>query len=80
MNGQTVTVKRLLPASREEVFDAWLDAGGMREWMRPGPVSDCAVTLEPRLGGRFNIVMRSPHGEIVNRGASLVASAIGVYR
>lgn len=72
MNGQTVTVRKILPASCEEVFDAWLDAEGMREWMRPGPVSDCAVTLEPYLGGRFSIVMSSPHGEIVNRGEILV--------
>lgn len=72
MNGETVTVRRLLPASREEVFDAWLDAEGMGEWMRPGPVSDCAVTLEPYLGGRFRIVMSSPQGEIVNRGEILV--------
>lgn len=71
MNGETVTVRRFLPASREEVFDAWLDAEGMREWMRPGPVSDCAVTLEPYLGGRFSIVMSSPQGEVVNRGEIL---------
>lgn len=71
MNGQTVTARRLLPASREEVFDAWLDPAALREWMRPGPVSDCTVTLEPRLGGRFTIIMQSPHGEIVNRGEIL---------
>ena len=33
MSGQTVIVKRMLRASCEEVFDAWLDPGGMREWM-----------------------------------------------
>lgn len=71
MNGQSVTVRKILPASCEEVFDAWLDADGMREWMRPGPVTDCAVTLEPRVGGQFSIVMNSPAGEIVNRGRFL---------
>ena len=33
MSGQTVIIRRVLPASCEEVFDAWLDAVGMREWM-----------------------------------------------
>jgi uncharacterized protein YndB with AHSA1/START domain len=72
MNGQTVTVRKILPASCEEVFDAWLDAEGMREWMRPGAVTSCAVTLEPRVGGHFRIVMTSPDVEIVNRGEFLI--------
>lgn len=71
MNRQTVTVRKLIPASCEEVFDAWLDADGMREWMRPGPVTDCIVALEPRVGGKFSIVMMLPEGEVVNRGEIL---------
>ena len=31
-----VRVVRRLPASREEVFDAWLDAESLQEWMCPG--------------------------------------------
>lgn len=68
MSLQTVTVRRMLPASREEVFDAWLDAEGMGEWMRPGPVTNCSVTLDPRPGGRFRIEMTAPGGPILNTG------------
>lgn len=68
MNDQTVKVRRLLAASREQVFDAWLDPGGMREWMRPPLAIDCTVTLEPRIGGRFRIVMVLPQAEVVNWG------------
>lgn len=68
MTLQTVTVRRMLPASCEEVYDAWLDAEGMREWMRPGPVTGCEVALEPRVGGHFRIEMASPGGPIVNTG------------
>lgn len=71
MNSQTVTVRKLLSARCEEVFDAWLDPDGMGEWMRPGPVTACAVTLEPWVGGDFTIIMSSPEGETVNRGSIL---------
>src|ERR1700733_10754482 len=68
MSGQTVIIRKMLPASREEVFDAWLDAEGMSEWMRPGPVTSCEVVLEPRVGGNFRIVMTAPNAEYVNTG------------
>ena len=68
MNDQTVTVRRTLAASCEEVFDSWLVTEGMREWMRPGPVTDCEVTLEPRVGGQIRIVMLAPGAQIVNTG------------
>lgn len=68
MNHQTVTVRRVIDASREEVFDAWLDAEGMREWMCPGPVTRCDATMDPRPGGRFRIVMHGPDITVVNTG------------
>lgn len=68
MSGQTVVVRKRLPATCEEVFDAWLDAEGMRRWMCPGPVTSCEVTMETRVGGYFRIVMRGPSVEVVNTG------------
>ena len=68
MNYQTVTVRRVMDASREEVFDAWLDAGGMREWMCPGLVTHCVATMDARPGGQFRIVMHGPDMTIVNTG------------
>jgi uncharacterized protein YndB with AHSA1/START domain len=68
MTGQIVTVRKLLPVTREEVFDAWLDAEGMRAWMLPGPVTGCEVSLDPRVGGHFRIVMTAPGAEYVNTG------------
>ena len=40
----------------------------MREWMSPGPVTSCEVTLEPRVGGHFRIVMTAPDAVVVNTG------------
>lgn len=68
MSSQTVTVRRRMAASPEEVFDAWLDADGMRQWMMPGPVTQCEVELDPRVGGRFRILMSGPGIEVVNSG------------
>jgi uncharacterized protein YndB with AHSA1/START domain len=68
MSAQTVIIRKTLPATREEVFDAWLDAEGMRQWMHPGAVTDCAVTLDARVGGRFRIVMEGPGVTVVNTG------------
>lgn len=72
MTTQTVRVRRLLPASRDEVFDAWLDPDGMREWMLPGTVKHCDVMLDPRVGGRFHIFMKSAGADYVHTGEYLV--------
>lgn len=56
----TVRISRLMPAPREAVFAAWLDAEGMRHWMCPGDVSKTEAEIDPRVGGAFRIVM---HGE-----------------
>ena len=54
---KVLVVSRVIPASREEVFAAWLDPEGMAEWMRPGPTTRTSVELDPRVGGKFRIVM-----------------------
>ncbi|HEY3837133.1 MAG TPA: SRPBCC domain-containing protein [Bryobacteraceae bacterium] len=66
MTGQTLVIRKILPASREAAFDAWLDAGAMRDWMCRGSVTASDVTLEPRVGGKGRIVMRGPEGRVVN--------------
>ena len=68
MSGQMVVVRKRLPATCEEVFDAWLDAEGMRRWMCPGPVTSCEVTMETCVGGHFRVVMTGPGVEVVNTG------------
>ena len=65
-------IRRRLAASCEEVFDAWLDAEAMQEWMRPGPVTRCQVMLDPRVGGTFRILMDAHDTQIVNTGEFLV--------
>jgi uncharacterized protein YndB with AHSA1/START domain len=54
-----VVVRRALPFPIGAVFAAWLDPKGMREWMSPSGPAD--VTLDPRVGGEFQI--RMLHGD-----------------
>ena len=53
----TLRMSRIMPAPREEVFAAWLNAEGMRTWMCPGDIKETDVEIDPRVGGTFHIVM-----------------------
>ncbi len=55
-----VVVRRRIAASPEELFDAWTDPEGMREWMCPGDVVSAEVHMDLRVGGSLLIIMRSP--------------------
>jgi uncharacterized protein YndB with AHSA1/START domain len=55
-----VVVHRRIAATREELFDAWIDPQGMQEWMCPGDVISAEVQLEPRVGGNLFILMKGP--------------------
>ena len=54
----TVRISRIMPAPRDEVFGAWLDAEGMQTWMCPGDIRKTEAEIDARVGGRFRIVMR----------------------
>ena len=51
----TLEVRRLLPASVEEVFAAWSDPGVMGRWL--SPVGHADVEVDLRVGGRFRVTM-----------------------
>jgi uncharacterized protein YndB with AHSA1/START domain len=65
--GQVVVRKRI-SATREELFDAWIDPVGMREWMCPGDIQTTEVQIDPRVGGSLVIFMRGPKETFEHRG------------
>jgi uncharacterized protein YndB with AHSA1/START domain len=69
---QPVVVSKVMPVSREEVFDAWLDGEGMGRWMCPGTVGRSEATLDARVGGGFRILMKAAEAEYVHTGEFLV--------
>jgi uncharacterized protein YndB with AHSA1/START domain len=67
----TAVVQRLLSAPPEIVFDAWLDAEALAEFMCPDPGKATQVECDPRVGGRLRIVMSYPDGANEVRGEYL---------
>ena len=67
----TLEIRRLIPAARERVFDAWTQAKELDRWSAPSPMT-ARAEVDLRVGGRYRIVMRDPEG--VDR------SVGGVYR
>jgi uncharacterized protein YndB with AHSA1/START domain len=55
-------LRRLLPASREEVFEAWTRPEVMTTWCAPGPMTTPSVEIDLRPGGAYRIEMRGPDG------------------
>ena len=66
-----VIVRRTIPVARERVFDAWLDPLSVASWMCPGPVASATAEIDPRVGGKFRIVMRHPNGAADHTGEYL---------
>ena len=52
---RVVTVRRLLPAPPDVVYNEWLDPAGMVEWMCPRPARAVTISLEPSVGGMLRI-------------------------
>ena len=63
-----VRIDRRLPATPEEVFDAWTDPAMMRQFMAPGNVQRTRVKADVRVGGEFEIVMEQPDKETDHHG------------
>lgn len=53
-----LVVRKVISVPREEVFDAWLDAESMAHWMCPGTCDRAEAQIDPRVGGKFRIVMK----------------------
>jgi uncharacterized protein YndB with AHSA1/START domain len=53
-----IVIRKLIPASREEVFAAWTDPESLRLWMCPGDVLWAEAQLDVRVGGSYRILMK----------------------
>ena len=63
-----IRITKLLPATPEDVFAAWTDPVSLTEWMCPEDLTVASVTLDLRVGGKFQLVMRGENRDIVHVG------------
>jgi uncharacterized protein YndB with AHSA1/START domain len=59
----SLTIKRHFKAPPAKVFAAWTDPEKVKRWMGPGEVEAISVDADPRRGGRYRWLMKSPDGE-----------------
>jgi uncharacterized protein YndB with AHSA1/START domain len=57
----TARVERVMPAPPAAVYDAWLDEAALNEFMCPDPCLSSEVSVDPKVGGSFRVVMTMPH-------------------
>jgi uncharacterized protein YndB with AHSA1/START domain len=64
----TVTVRREIDASAEELFDAWLDPDAIAQWMRPNGIESTTAVVDARVGGGYEIMMGHGSGPLLHKG------------
>jgi uncharacterized protein YndB with AHSA1/START domain len=67
-----LVIRKVIRASREEVFAAWIDPKSISEWMCPGGIVTAEAQLDPRVGGTYRIVMKSGTRAVDHTGEYLV--------
>lgn len=71
-DSKKVMVERLVPAPPQQVFEAWLDPKALKRFMCPAPGAGVSrAESDPRVGGKFLIVMNVAGEEIPHRGEYL---------
>lgn len=70
-NIPTVKVTRLLPATSQQVFEAWTQVESVKQWMCAGDTVVAYAEMDVRVGGRFRIVMRDANTDYEHTGEYL---------
>lgn len=71
-DAEDIVLRRFIGAPRNRVFEAWLDPQSLARWMRPGANATATAEVDPRVGGRFRIVMTHSAGLTEHTGEYLV--------
>ncbi len=59
-----LVIERTFAAPVDRVFAAWTDPAAMRKWFCPGDMTVAAASSDLRVGGRYQVQMREPDGQL----------------
>jgi uncharacterized protein YndB with AHSA1/START domain len=59
----SLTIRRRLNASPAKVYAAWTDPAKMMRWFGPADAETLRAETDPKVGGRFRVLMRTSDGE-----------------
>ena len=58
----SLAIKRRLNAPPARVYEAWTDPAKMMRWFGPEQAETLRAETDPRVGGRFRVLMRTADG------------------
>jgi uncharacterized protein YndB with AHSA1/START domain len=61
----TLVMTRVLDASPEAVFDAWVSHDAFQAWIGPEGIACVVPVYEARIGGRYRIEMKMTSGQVI---------------
>lgn len=59
----SLSITRTINAPPERCYRAWTEPEALKRWFGPGGTEVLLAESDPRIGGRYRLVMRSPDGE-----------------
>ena len=65
-------VKRVLPAARAIVFEAFSDPNELSRWWGPQGFTTARIEFEPRVGAPFRIEMQPPEADFFHLGCEIL--------
>jgi uncharacterized protein YndB with AHSA1/START domain len=66
LENPVLEITRIFDATPAEIFNAWLDREEWASWIGPEGVHCDVPVLEPRVGGRYRLIMHLPDGNILH--------------
>ena len=67
-----LTITRVFDASPEQVYDAWITPAALATWLLPSGKGRTEAQVDPRVGGRYRILMLQDDGKYDHLGEYLV--------